>query len=65
MEHLADEAVAGADQTILRTAIKDHLANCPDCHEHHLHRLEQMEEKLLLEEGKQIKEERSEIHGHD
>jgi hypothetical protein len=59
MEHLADEAVAGADQTTLRTAIKDHLTNCPDCHEHHQHRLEQMEDKIFArtgqtEEGRKI-----------
>lgn len=46
MEHLADEAAAGAEQTTLRIAIKDHLANCPDCHEHHQKRIEQMEDKI-------------------
>ena len=47
MEHLADEAAAGADQASLRIAIRDHLANCPDCHEHHQERLEQMEDKIV------------------
>jgi hypothetical protein len=47
MEHLADEAAAGADQDTLQIAIKDHLANCPDCQEHHQERLEQMEHKMV------------------
>ncbi len=46
MEHLAQEALAGADKATLRIAIKDHLANCPDCQEHHQRRLEQMEGKI-------------------
>jgi hypothetical protein len=47
MEHLADEAAAGADQNTLQIAIKDHLANCPDCQDHHQERLEQMEHKMV------------------
>jgi Zn finger protein HypA/HybF involved in hydrogenase expression len=50
MEHLAEEALAGADQTTLQEAIKDHLTNCPDCHEHHLRRLEQLEIRLSSKE---------------
>jgi len=43
MEHIAEEAIAGADQTSLRKAVQDHLLVCPDCSEHHLSRLEKME----------------------
>jgi phage regulator Rha-like protein len=47
MEHLADEAAAGADQESLLIAIKDHLTQCPHCHEHHQERLEQLESKMI------------------
>lgn len=43
MEHIAEEAVAGADQASLRKAVQDHLLICPDCSDHHLSRLEKME----------------------
>lgn len=50
MEHLAEEALAGVDQARLQEAIKDHLTNCPDCREHHLQRLEQLETRLSSKE---------------
>jgi hypothetical protein len=50
MEHLAEEALAGADKATLQEAIKDHLTNCPDCREHHLQRLEQLETRLSSRE---------------
>ena len=50
MEHLAEEALAGADQARLQEAIKGHLTNCPDCHEHHLQRLEKLETRLSSRE---------------
>jgi hypothetical protein len=34
MEHLAEEALTGTGQDALQTAIKNHLANCPDCQDH-------------------------------
>jgi hypothetical protein len=46
MEHMAEEALSGAEENALQTAIRQHLANCPDCHEHHLKRLEELEDKL-------------------
>ena len=46
MEHLADEAIAGADQEALREAVKDHLANCPECSEHHQKKLDKIENKF-------------------
>ena len=53
IEHLADEALAGADQVTLQKAIKNHLTNCPDCYEHHLQRLEQLETRLSSKEDVQ------------
>ena len=47
MEHLADEAIAGADKSTLQGAIKVHLNNCPDCQEHHQRRLEEMEADIV------------------
>ena len=46
MEHLADEAIAGAQVDDLQTAIKNHLRRCPDCQEHHQQRLTQLEESF-------------------
>ncbi len=65
MEHLADEAAAGADQASLRIAIRDHLANCPDCYEHHQERLEQMEDKIVTMNNQKETVERFEAHGYD
>lgn len=49
MEHLAEEAVAGADKDTLQIAIKDHLIRCPECQEHHQQRLEQIEERIAAQ----------------
>ncbi|UCD42651.1 MAG: hypothetical protein JSV69_03315 [Chloroflexota bacterium] len=49
MEHLAEEAIAGADKDVLQIAIKDHLSQCPDCQEHHQQRLDQMEEEMTAQ----------------
>jgi len=49
MEHIAEEAIAGADQASLRKAVQDHLLICPDCSEHHLSRLEKMEIKFSFD----------------
>lgn len=46
LEHLVEEALSGAGENTIQTAIRQHLANCPDCHEHHLKRLEELEEKI-------------------
>lgn len=46
MERLAEEALAGADKDALQSAIKDHLARCPDCQEHHQRKLDRMEEEI-------------------
>ena len=47
MEHLADEAIAGADKSSLQNAIEVHLRNCPDCQDHHQQRLEEMEADIV------------------
>jgi Zn finger protein HypA/HybF involved in hydrogenase expression len=51
MEHITEEAIAGADQTSLRKAVRNHLVICPDCSEHHLNRIEKMELNFSLEQG--------------
>ena len=48
MEHLADEAIKGVDPNIIHRAIRRHIAHCPDCTEHHLHRLGELEAKIVL-----------------
>lgn len=48
MEHLVEEALAGIEEEVLQTAIKRHLDHCPDCQEHHLQRLTELEEKHSL-----------------
>ena len=47
LEHLAGEAVRGIDVELLREAVQRHLEHCPDCREHHLHRLGELESKLI------------------
>ena len=49
MEHIAEGAIAGADQASLQKAVQDHLSICPDCSEHHLSRLEKMEIKFSFD----------------
>ncbi|MCK5316122.1 MAG: hypothetical protein KAI94_07170 [Anaerolineales bacterium] len=47
LEHLAGEAVRGLDVQLLQEAVQLHLEHCPDCREHHLHRLGELEAKLF------------------
>jgi hypothetical protein len=51
MEHLAEEALAGAEQDKLKGAVRKHLKHCPDCQEHHLIKLAQMESKVSHQHG--------------
>jgi predicted anti-sigma-YlaC factor YlaD len=46
LEYLAEEAVYGATEKNLRMAIRRHLDQCPDCREHHLQRLAELESKI-------------------
>ena len=62
MEHLAEEALAGADQTTLQEAIKGHLTNCPHCHEHHLQRLEQLEYKISSRDDTRLAAEEPQVN---
>lgn len=48
MEHLADEALKGADSNMIHRAIRRHKAHCPDCTEHHQQRLAELEAKIVL-----------------
>ena len=47
MEHLAEEAIAGADKSTLQSAMKVHLHNCPHCQEHHQRRMAEIEAKIV------------------
>jgi hypothetical protein len=57
MEHLADEAIAGADEEVLHSAIEAHLKQCPDCQEHHQQKLERLEEEITSHEDSQKEQE--------
>ena len=53
MEHIAEEAIAGADQESLLKAVQVHLAICPHCRDHHLRKLEAME--ISIQEERNLK----------
>lgn len=46
LEYLADTAAAGGDSEALRQAARRHLTQCPNCREHHLRRLQELESEL-------------------
>lgn len=46
LEHLAYEALEGADINALQKAIKSHFNHCPDCRKHHAQKLEQLKSRL-------------------
>jgi len=62
MEHLAEEALAGADQATLQEAIKGDLTNCPECQEHHLRRLEQLEYKISSRDDTRLAAEEPQVN---
>lgn len=43
LEFLADQAINGADMVQLLASVERHLARCPECYEHHLQRLHELE----------------------
>ena len=43
LEHIAELAMLGTDERFLLQAVSDHLDRCPDCREHHLERLHELE----------------------
>lgn len=46
LEYLAEEAAEGADLQTLQKAAQHHLSHCPDCREHYLKRLIELEAQL-------------------
>lgn len=51
MEHIVEEAIAGADQDSLLEAVQAHHSICPDCREHHFRRLKSMEMNIKEEQN--------------
>ena len=51
MEHLVEEALVGVEEEDLKAGIRQHMEHCPDCQEHHLQRLSEIEEKRKLPEN--------------
>ena len=47
LEYLADWLDAGGDPKTLWHAAQRHLARCPDCREHHLQRIRELEARLV------------------
>jgi len=47
LEYLADRINAGADLQVVWQAAQRHLARCPDCREHHLQRIRELESQLV------------------
>jgi uncharacterized protein with PIN domain len=45
MEHLVEEALVGVEEDALKAGIRQHMDHCPDCQNHHLQKLSEMEEK--------------------
>ena len=43
LEYLAQSAIDGIEETQLRKAMLSHVNQCPDCREHHLQRLSELE----------------------
>ena len=46
LQHLAGEAAKGLEEKYLREAMQRHLEHCPDCREHHLSLLGDIEAKI-------------------
>ncbi len=47
LEYLAELASARGDPDELWKAAQRHLARCPDCREHHLQRIKELESQLI------------------
>ena len=52
LEYLAEEAAEGADLQTLQQAAQHHLTHCPDCREHHLKRLIELEAQLAARKNR-------------
>ena len=59
LEFLADEAVRGVEERYLVRAVRNHLDRCPECREHHLQRLREIEAIYYALDGDTISEEES------
>ena len=46
LEYIAIQAQNGADVNTLKVAIRRQLEMCPDCREHHLERLRELEKRM-------------------
>lgn len=47
LEYLADMIDAGADPRVVWQAAQRHLTRCPECREHHLQRIRELESQLV------------------
>jgi uncharacterized protein with PIN domain len=45
MEHLVEEALVGVEEEALKDGIRQHMEHCPDCQDHHLQKLSEIEER--------------------
>jgi len=43
MEYMVEQAVMGADKLFLHEIVERHLENCPDCREHHMQRIRDLD----------------------
>ena len=63
LEFLAEEAIHGMEERRLVQAVHMHLDRCPECREHHLQRLREIEARLYTLEGGTIPEEETGVNG--
>jgi|SRR3990172_2767646 len=45
LEYMIDQALPGEEIDTLKEAIRNHIDHCPDCNEHHLLRIQELEER--------------------
>lgn len=50
LDHLAEQLAGGTALDSLLQAIHRHLAHCPECREHHLQRLRELEARLARQD---------------
>lgn len=46
LEYLADQAANGVEKNHLLDQVREHVVKCPQCYEHHLQRLRELEAEL-------------------
>lgn len=47
LEYLADRAAGGSDLRRVLPKLREHIARCPHCREHHLRRLRELEADVV------------------